>query len=509
MVLACQEAGLPITHEDVDRHETIAALSEALDARQEIETNPETRSMIGEAALTGNQAWILEQTDFMYSVSVIRLTKKTPSGQPASGSGQQASGSDQPASGFDRPLDAALLERAIQHLTYHHDALRLRCRRNSGGWEAEYVGHTSPGLVSVLDLSRVASEDRQKYIDEEFGRVRDGIDVEKGPLLRIGLVRLGVEGDLVGVGIHHIISDTISAAILIRDLDTVYSRLLRGEQPSLPHGTSSIGLWLTRAAELAWSREVRRQAVYWIDMASHERTGLSADYPERPGITGRDRVVSAWFGRERTARLRALGRVGLSLAHLIHYALARALSEEVGSTTVQFRTMSHGRAPIAPDVDLSRTVGFLARDLPLVLAVDRSVDPLDAARAVQTQMRAMPNHGMGYRILLDHADHVLSRRLRSGSAPPIQLNYDGDLDQLYGGLATFRRIGDWGEQSPGVEPECTVPWHNRLDITASIEDGDLLLWMTYHDRAYRAGTIERFASRMFESLSELVDHARP
>jgi non-ribosomal peptide synthase protein (TIGR01720 family) len=489
IAISLQERGLPATLDDLYRCQTIAELSEAIEARQRGPKSPEPASLVGAAPLTGNQSWILQQPDFMYSVSAIVLAPKQTGA---------------------RPIDAALLERAAQYLTFHHDALRLRCQQSDdGSWVAEYAAHTPPGLVSVLDLSALHAADRPARVTEEFGRVQKGIDVEAGPLVRIGLIRLGEAGDLVGVGIHHIISDTISAAILIRDLDAAYAALASGEQPSLPPRTARVDRWLERNAELAASRDVRREAVYWIDTAAHERTGLPVDFPEQPGSVGRVDVVPAWFGRERTARLRHMGRLGLSLADLVHYALARALSEVVRSSTVQFRTMSHGRAPVGPDVDVSRSVGFLARDFPLVLAVDDGTDPLAGAGAVRAQLRAIPNHGIGYRILLDHADRVLSRRLRSGAAPPIELNYDGDQDHLFGGLTVFRRTTEWQTSPAMAESDAaTVPWHSRLELTASIEEKDLLFWVTYHAGAYRRATIERFADRMFEILAEVIDCAR-
>jgi non-ribosomal peptide synthase protein (TIGR01720 family) len=199
---------------------------------------------------------------------------------------------------------------------------------------------------------------------------------------------------------------------------------------------------------------------------------------------------------------------GTSISDALHYALARALSEAVATQTVKFRTIGYGRSPIFPDIDLSRTVGFLLRDFPVLLRLDPVADHLHGVRAVRAQLQAIPHHGLGFTILRDLGDRELASLLDRRDDPPVTLNYEGDIHgALYEGLEAFRLAGEWKEVLE-AEAATDVPWHSRIDVTVNIEAGDLLLWTTYHERAYRASTIERLVGRMAEILAQLGREGR-
>jgi non-ribosomal peptide synthase protein (TIGR01720 family) len=180
----------------------------------------------------------------------------------------------------------------------------------------------------------------------------------------------------------------------------------------------------------------------------------------------------------------------------------------MGSSTVLFRTMTHGRAAHFADIDLSRSVGYWVSEFPVLLHLSPEADHLEGVRAAHAQMQEIPNHGMGYRILAEYAGAMLRTESDSGPASSIRLNYVGDTEHLYGGLSLFRLATGWEDAVVETRPQGPlIPWHPQLDITASIEGGDLLLWMTYHERAYRRETIERFAGRMIEILRQLSTFA--
>jgi non-ribosomal peptide synthase protein (TIGR01720 family) len=480
ILLAIREAGLVVSDEDLFRHDTIASLSRAIDARardRAVDAGP----AVGSVPLTTHQAWLLEQSDFEAATAVLEA---------------------------GRPLDPALLEKAIQLLMFHHDALRLRCYRTEEGWQAKYLGHTPPGHVSFADLSLIEPQDLAARVLAEIERVKAGLDAERGPMLRAGLIRVGPVRNLVVLAIHPVVVDGLSKAILVRDLDSVYGQLAGGQPVRLPPRTATIAQWLRRAAELARSDTMRREAVYWRRVIGLPRTTLPVDFPRQPRAVGKEQVVSAWLGRERMTGLHRWGRqAGTSVSDAVHYALARALSEELGTETVLLETSSHGRSPLFPDIDLSRTVGLLVRQFPVLLQLDRAADHAEGVRAVRAQMQAIPHHGLGYEILIDLADEDLSAPLAVGPNPPITLHYEGDiLGSVYDGLELFRVTREW-EAEDKAEQKREVHRHSHIDISASIEDGDLLLWVTYHDRAYRVATIERMTGRMIEILTHLGGEA--
>jgi non-ribosomal peptide synthase protein (TIGR01720 family) len=474
ILLAIREAGLPISDDDLVRYGTIADLSAAIDARA-AEPAPEPEPGVGSVPLTSSQTWLLTQDNCEPATAFLEAA---------------------------RPLDAEVLERAMQRLLFHHDALRLRCRRTEKGWRGEYVEHTPPGLVTFTDLSAVPSEEQRSCAMGEIERVKASLDVERGLMARAGLIRLGTARDLVLLVIHPAVADGLSMVILVRDLDTLFGRLERGRPAKLPPRTATITQWQKRAAALARSHVLRREAAYWRGVVSHPQSGLPVDFPNQR--RGRERIVSAWLGRERLRELQRFGQsAGTSVSDAVHYALARTLIEALATETVVFEERSHGRSPIFSDVDLSRTVGALVMHFPVLLRIDATADHRVGVGTVRTQLRAIPHHGLGYEILLDFAADDLNANLHVEGESSITLNYEGDIPgNLYEGLEVFLVAREW-ESPDGAQERTEIRWHSHIDISASIENEDLLLWLTYHERAYREATIERLADRMIEILTQL------
>jgi non-ribosomal peptide synthase protein (TIGR01720 family) len=512
ILLSIKQAGFPVTPEDIHRHGTIAALAAAIDSRRAVVTGKEGPT-VGSVRLTSNQRWLLKSGDVSWAVGEVLLTRRQTGGRVPAGT--------PPA------LDPTLLERAAQHLVFHHDALRMRCYQASsgqslspaggslrpaggslkpaGGWKAEYLDHTPPGLVSFLDVSQLPVDEQRARVTEELARVRQSVDVHGGPLFRLGLIRLGGSHDLVALFVHHVIADLVSTEILVRDLDALYAQFSAGESPRLPARSATVAQWSARAAAFARSPAAQQEAIYWRRVVTHAPSAPPLDFPAPGRSAGAEKVVALRLGRELTSELKRVRQTGLSLSNAIHYALARALSDAVGSSTVQFHTLSHARGPLFADLDLSRTVGFLAMPFPLLLELPGQASHDEAVRAVRAQMQAIPHHGVSYSVLLDFADKSVRARLTGpGSESPIQLNYVGESDRPYGELSVFRRATEWeAATGPAGQTSQPVPWRPRIDIAASIEEDDLLLWMTYHQHAYHPSTVERLGRRMLEILTEL------
>jgi non-ribosomal peptide synthase protein (TIGR01720 family) len=478
VLLAAESAGLSITAEDVQVHGTIATLAEAIEGREE-KAAGRVEPHVGEALLLPRQRFLLRQEAAAGSKPVLSIVLEAR-----------------------EPLDEGLLERSIQHLLFQHDALRLRCTRTEHGWVAEYAGHTTPGLAVAIDLPESSQRDQ---VNAEIARLRESLDVERGPMIRVGLIRRPHAPDLVPLVVHHVVSDAYSLAILARDLDTVYGQLAAGEPPQLPAPTTTVQEWRDRADTFARSRQAIAESAYWGTIASSPPTTLPADFAAEEHPDGGVQIVQSRFGPEATGRLRQLQREGLSLPDLLHHALARALAQDGTDATAQFWTVSHGRASVLPGVDLSHTVGFLVRGYPVRITLPAAGDELEASREVRDQLRRIPNQGMGFEILANFSPRRPIRHMLTRVAPPVRLNYVGDLDLMYAGLRALRKPTGWETdlaeaRSRGKQ----APRHVLLAVDAVIEDGNLRIDMTYDSRVYRPATVEHLAERMVETLSRLA-----
>jgi amino acid adenylation domain-containing protein len=138
------------------------------------------------------------------------------------------------------PLDAEALRRALQAVTARHESLRT----TFGVMAGEPVQLISaPGRVALprVDLSALADpapETRRvcrEAVDLPF-------DLAAGPLLRPLLVRRAPDEHVLALGMHHIVSDGWSMAILVRETIALYEAPGR-PLPELPVQPADFAAW--------------------------------------------------------------------------------------------------------------------------------------------------------------------------------------------------------------------------------------------------------------------------
>ena len=161
-------------------------------------------------------------------------------------------------------LDAALLEQALRQLLEHHDGLRLRFRRTEGGWQQFHQEQAEAGpLLSRIDLRELPAEQVAARLEAEATQLQASLNLESGPLLRVGLFELGAGGERLLVVIHHLVVDGVSWRILLEDLQTGYQQLSAGEAIRLPAKTTSFKRWAELLKEYAESESVGQELSYW------------------------------------------------------------------------------------------------------------------------------------------------------------------------------------------------------------------------------------------------------
>ena len=184
-----------------------------------------------------------------------------------------------------------------------------------------------------------------------------------------------------------------------------------------------------------------------------------------------------------------------------------------GATAVLAEVEGHGREHIADDIDLSRTVGWFTSVYPVLL----DPGPVDwdelwaggpaagaALRRVKEQVRALPDHGLGYGLL-----RYLSPRGRAElgrHAPPeIRFNYLGRVTTA--GHPQWQPEAD--TSGGGTDP--AMPLAHVLAVDAIAEDGPagprLTASWTWAPGIMPAHHAREIAQTWFRALRALTAHA--
>jgi len=129
-------------------------------------------------------------------------------------------------------VDVSAFESAFSELARRHESLRTVFLTFDGAPRQRV--HSQPlGRVEVIDLTGERdAEERAREIAREHAR--RPFDLERGPLLRVTLVRIEPLLHALLFNAHHIISDDWSMGVLVNEFIQLHDTLVCGEGPALP-----------------------------------------------------------------------------------------------------------------------------------------------------------------------------------------------------------------------------------------------------------------------------------
>jgi amino acid adenylation domain-containing protein/non-ribosomal peptide synthase protein (TIGR01720 family)/FkbM family methyltransferase len=484
VISRARQAGILLTPRHLFQHQTVARLAAAAQhtTRSAEGDESEQSPVTGPLPLTPVQHWFFEQNlpnPHHWNQALLLETRQ--------------------------PLDVSLLERALQELLSHHDALRLRFTREDSGWCQFNADASERASCVALNISALPPEEQRGAIVAQATALQSNLDISRGPLCRAAYFHTGAEspGRLLLV-IHHLAVDAVSWRILLEDLETSYLQLSRGERARLLPKTVSYKEWAERLVKYAGSPEAEREAAYWLG----EREGVCARLPvDSPGgdhTEASAQTVSVSLNEEETRSLlhEVPAAYHARINEVLLYALAQTLPRWAGGE-VPVDLEAHGRDGVFGGLDTSGTVGWFTSIFPVTLLATGSKKPSwqSVLRGVKERFRRVPNGGIGYGVLRYlRADAALRERLRGVPQPEVSFNYLGQLDQVFSGSRLFEQAGQ--ETGPTHDP--LSPRRYLLEINGRVSEGRLRLDWSYNESLHLRATIENLAHEFTEALRSLI-----
>ncbi len=262
------------------------------------------------------------------------------------------------------PLRPELVARAMNEVVRRHEALRTTFATADGS-PVQVIAPELPLEVPVVDLSGRAPAEREEELTRLAAEeAQTGFDLERGPLLRCRLVRLGDDDHAVLLTMHHVVSDAWSMTVLVRELAELYQALAGGRPARLPE------LPIQYADYAEWQRErlsderLRSQLDYWT--RELEGVPLVLDLPRdhpRPAVRGsRAGRRSFLLSPELAAELSSLAqREGSTLFMVLMAAFQVLLHRYTGQQRMVVGTPTAGRGRR----ELEGLIGFFVNTLPI------------------------------------------------------------------------------------------------------------------------------------------------
>jgi hypothetical protein len=135
----------------------------------------------------------------------------------------------------DGPLDVAALERCVAEVARRHQVLRTTFRRGEDGTVHQVAGELPALPFALADLTALPEAERDAELRRLTGaEVEHEFDLERGPIFRVLLARLGAERHVLVVSMHPLAWDGWSRMVFVRELVTLYAAALAGYEAPLP-----------------------------------------------------------------------------------------------------------------------------------------------------------------------------------------------------------------------------------------------------------------------------------
>ncbi|MDT3233493.1 condensation domain-containing protein, partial [Pseudomonas sp. rhizo25] len=168
-------------------------------------------------------------------------------------------------------LNVAALEQAFNQLIARHETLRTTFVVDNEH-PRQVIAAKAP-LALVVETLHGAPDDAtlKTFVEHE---TRQLFDLQRGPLLRVRLLRLADDDHVLVLTQHHIVSDGWSVQLMVEELITLYGAAQAGQPaplPTLPIQYADYAVWQRQWMD-AGERE--RQLAYWTAQLAGENSVL-------------------------------------------------------------------------------------------------------------------------------------------------------------------------------------------------------------------------------------------
>ncbi|MER7332673.1 MULTISPECIES: non-ribosomal peptide synthetase/type I polyketide synthase [unclassified Micromonospora] len=289
---------------------------------------------------------------------------------------------------LDGTLDVTALRWALGSVVERHAPLRTVFREVDG--EPYQMVLPSVDLdCPLVDRSGVPDDRAIRDAVAEFGA--QGFDLTTGPLLRTGLIRLGEAAHLLMLYAHHIVFDSFSTAVFVRDLAAFYR-----SGPTQPPPLTPLPITYPDhvRARLVTGEEKRRHLDYWRSvLAGAPPLRLPTDRPRPPVMTARGAALVHDLDADVAAAVRRISQEHRVTPFMtLLGGVAAVLGRLSGQDDVVLGTVLTNRPAGTEDL-----IGLFIDSVPL--RVDLSGDPTLGAvveRIRDASTEAFDHAGVGF-----------------------------------------------------------------------------------------------------------------
>ncbi|GAA5076119.1 non-ribosomal peptide synthetase [Lysobacter panacisoli] len=366
------------------------------------------------------------------------------------------------------PLQLDAFQSAIDAMVQRQSVLRTTIGLVDG--EPMQIVHdvVDVDITDVVDVSHLPRDEREAEVSRRMDAlIQTPFELDRAPLIKSRLFRLGPEEHVWFFMTHHLIWDGWSFDLMYTDMAELYAAQLEGREAKLPELTVSYADFSAWHHEWLQGPEYAKQLAFWRERLGGAGQGVEAlptDMPRRPGMSGRGVTHRIVVAQDVTSALHDTAKqVDATLYMVLLTAYFALISRTSGLRELILGTPVRGRNT----AEVENLMGYFTSLLPLRMDIDPSMTFAEAVKKVKDVVLDSFAHPD---IRLEDLVRELSVRSREGGAV------------LYHALFSFQdirqRVCDWGPLT-----------HERYPVFQTASTQDLGLWFVEQDTGLSGGFI--------------------
>ncbi|MDQ1351123.1 MAG: hypothetical protein QG657_1425, partial [Acidobacteriota bacterium] len=396
-------------------------------------------------------------------------------------------------------LEVSLIERTFTEIIRRHEILRT-IFPSIDGQPVQRIQPPFQFKIPVLDWSMLAAEEQEKEISHFLSKEgQRPFDFEKGPMLRVTILKLKDEEHLFVLTEHHLVHDGWTQGVLLREFISIFSAYAERKAHHLPE------LPIQYADFTLWQRDhlkgivLERHLEYWKEKLAGlpPVLELPADRPRPPVISGKGELEVVRLSGAYTVCLKELSQKNgvtlfmtmLAVFKILLYRYTGVADFCVGTGVANRRYR-----------EMEGMLGMVINTLPLRTHLTGEITFKECLKQVkETCLEAYQHEDTPFGKIVE-----VMRPERNLSYTPIFQVLFGFMDTPGGEL-----------RLPGLELEL-LPTHNRsakFDINIVVvpppeenEIDEMLVEWEYNTDIFDTPTIHRMIAHYNRLLEEGVNH---
>jgi amino acid adenylation domain-containing protein len=298
-------------------------------------------------------------------------------------------------------LDLDVLARSLGEIVRRHESLRTTFKPTDRG-AVQVIGEPWPVPLPVADLSALGESVRRQEVQRlSAAEARRVFDLQRGPLLRLTVLRLAEREHVVLITMHHIIADGWSTGVLMRELAALLGAYGKGEPSPLPELRIQYADFAVGQRRWLQAETLERQIDFWCRQLAGAPAvlALPSDRPAEALRSWRGSSIPLALPLQTQARLQELSRRSGGTLFMVLLAAFDALLHR---WTAQERVVVGVPVANRSCGDLEPLIGFFVNTLALVGELEGNPTFLDLVRRTrETALEAYAHQDLPFEMLVE------------------------------------------------------------------------------------------------------------